>query len=179
MPDTQAAAVPQEAAYGSLAPTGRDSTPTGPNSTPTGPDSTPTGPDSTLTGPDSTDDSVPDTPACSQSDASVSIPPDGQAVSVGPGTTATGLGMAHEQDGNGAKSSSPSVEPQTSDAAAGPSSVGATMGMTPELDGGDGAGPSGLGAAADSDVTDLTGHSEDFAKVKVHTLACVASSSWL
>ena len=229
MPDTQAVAVPQEAAYGSLAPTGPDSTPTGlantpagpdstftgpdrtpagpgstpaepdrtpagPDSTPAGPDSTPAGPDSTPTAPDSTptgldstparpsganDDLVLGTPACSQSDASLSLLLDGPAASVGPSTTATALGVGSEQDGDGAKSSSPTVEPESSDAAGGPSSVGATVGMTAEVDGGDGVGPSGLGAAADCEVHDLTGPSEDFAQVRLHTLACVASSRLL
>ena len=50
------------------------------------------------------------------------------------------------------------------------------MGITPEDYSGDGAGPSGLGAAGDCEVTDLTGPSEDFAQVSLHTLACVASS---
>lgn len=154
-PDTQAAAVSQEAAYGSLAPTG---------------------PDSTSTTPSSADDPVLDTPACSQSDASVSIPPDGRAVCVGPSTTPTHVAVEREQDGDGANSSSPSVEPQTDDAAAGHSSVGATVGMTPEFDG---VGPSGLDAAADSEVTDLTDHSEAIAKVRLHMLACSASSCWL
>ena len=186
VPDAQLAAVPQEAAYSSLAPTGPDRTPIGPDSTPTGPDSTPIGPDSTPNGPDSTptrhsnaDDPVLDTIACSQSDASVSTPPDGPAASAAPRTTAAGLGMGSEQDSDGAKSNSRSVEPQTSDAAAGPSSNGTTVGMTPGGDGGDGVGPSALGASVDSEVTDLTGHSDGFAQVRLHMLACGASSRWL
>ena len=68
------------------------------------------------------------------------------------------------------------MDPESSDAAAGLSSVGATVSITPEDYSGDGAGPSGLGAAGDCEVTDLTGPSEDFAQVRLHTLSCVASS---
>jgi len=147
-----------------VTPAGPDSTPTGSDSTPTGPDSTPTGPNSTPSRPSSTnDDPILDSPACSQSDASVNIPPNGPAVSVGVGTTAgtTGLGMGSEQDGDGAKSSSPSVEPQTCDVAAGPHDVAATVGMTPERDG----------------VARVRMHA--LAPVRMHALACVVSSSWL
>ncbi len=204
VPETQAAGVLQEATYGSLAPTGpgrtlagsditparpgstsagSDNTPARPNKTPDGHDSTPAWPDSPPAGPDSTpprpscadDDLVLDTPACSQSDAYVTIPLDGPAASLGPSTTAISLGVGNEQDGEGAKYSSPSMEPQASDVAVDTSSAGATVGMTAEGDGGDGAGPSGL--AAHSEVTDLTGPSEDFAQVRVHTLACVACPS--
>ena len=89
------------------------------------------------------------------------------------------MGLGCAQDGAGANSGSLSAEPQTIDVAADTSSAEATVGMAPEGDGGDGAGPSGLGATADCEVTDLTGHSGNFAQVRMHALACVVLSSWL
>ena len=115
-------------------PAGPDRTPAGPDSAPAGPDIAPAGLDRTLVEPDSTsagsdstpvelnitparpsgadDEPVLDTPAYSQSDASLSIPLDGPAASVGPNITATALGVGNKQDGDGAKSKSPNVDPE-------------------------------------------------------------------